>query len=209
LAPQAAAAYGNGPGGTDVAFPAGRFLDLRSWHHARRLAPLAALAAVLGCEVRDEPAAPAASGWRVLPVVESAPLLHAAAATPTAIEYVEGFDSGLRRAAEDGRPLLAVFRGAWCRWSAELAQGALADSRVVGLSRQFVCVAVDADRDAATCRRFGVDRFPTVLVCDASGAEQFRTTGSAAEGLADAMTAVLEAGGGRRRIAVGRPSAAR
>jgi hypothetical protein len=54
-----------------------------------------------------------------------------------------------------------------------------------------------------------VDRFPTVLLCDASGVEQFRTTGSAAEGLADAMTAVLEAGGGRRRIAVGRPSAAR
>lgn len=181
---------------------------MKRWRHARRLAALAAIVAVLGCEVRDEPAAPAASGWRILPVVDSAPLLHAAA-TPTAIEFVEGFDSGLRRAAEDGRPLLAVFRGSWCRWSAELAQGALADSRVVGLSRQFVCVAVDADRDAATCRLFGVDRFPTVLLCDASGAEQFRTTGSAAAGLADAMAALLEAGGGRRRIAVGRPPAAR
>lgn len=179
------------------------------WFPARRLAPLTVVAAALGCEVRDEPAARAGSGWRIPPVVDSAPLLQAAAATPTAIEYVEGFESGLRRAAEDGRPLLTVFRAAWCRWSAELGQGVLADPRIVALSRRFVCVAVDADRDPATCRRFGVDRFPTVLLCDAAGGEQFRTTGSAAEGLAEAMAGLLEAGGGRRRVAAGRPPAAR
>lgn len=181
---------------------------MKRWHQARRLAPLAAVAAALGCEVRDEPAAPAAAGWRVMPVVDTRPLLEATAA-PTAIEYVEGFDSGLRRAAEDGRPLLTVFRASWCRWSAELGQGVLADPRVIGLSRRFVCVAVDADRDAATCRRFDVDRFPTVLLCDATGTERFRTTGSAAAGLADAMAGLLEAAGDRRRIAGGRPPAAR
>jgi hypothetical protein len=168
---------------------------------ACRLAPMAVLAAALGCEVRDETTATAASGWQVMPVVDSRPLLEVAVAAPTAIEYVEGFDSGLRRAAEDGRPLLTVCRAAWCRWSTELAQGVLADPRVVTLSRRFVCVAVDADRDAATCRRFGVDRFPTVILCDASGTEQFRTSGSAAEGLADAMAGLLENRAVSRRIA--------
>ncbi len=176
--------------------------------HAVRIAPLALLAAALGCEVRDEPTAPAAPGWRVVPVVAARPLLEAAAAAPTAIEYVEGFDSGLRRAAEDGRPLLTVCRAAWCRWSADIGHGPLADPRVVSLSRRFVCVAVDADRDAATCRRFGVDRFPTVLLFDASGTERFRTSGSAAEGLADAMAGLLENRATSRRIAADpRPAA--
>lgn len=166
-----------------------------------RLAAVAALAAALGCEVRDESTAPAAPGWPVMPVVDARPLLEATATAPTAIEYVEGFDSGLRRAAEDGRPLLTVCRAAWCRWSADLGQGTLADPRVVALARRFVCVAVDADRDAATCRRFGVDRFPTVLLFDASGTERFRTSGAAAEGLADAMAGLLESRTAGRRIA--------
>lgn len=162
-------------------------------------AALALVAAALGCEVRDEPATPAAAGWRVVPVVDARPLLEAVAA-PTAIEYVEGFDSGLRRAAEDGRPLLTVCRAAWCRWSADLGQGVLADARVVARARRFVCVAIDADRDAATCRRLGVDRFPTVLLFDASGTERFRTSGAAADGLADAMADLLEARADRGRM---------
>lgn len=166
-------------------------------------------AAVAGCEVRDETAVPASPGWRVVPAVEARPLLDAAAATPTAIEYVEGFDAGVRRAAEDRRPLLAVFRASWCSWSAELAQGTLTDPGIVALSRRFVCVAIDADRDAATCRRFGVERFPTVLLLDATGSEQFRTAGSAAAGLEDAMAGLLGVPADRRRLAAEPPAATR
>ncbi len=150
---------------------------------------LAALAA--GCEVRDELAAPPPRGWQAVSAADSRPLRAAVTASPTAIEYVEGCDSGLRRAAEDRRPVLMVFRAAWCGWSAELAREALADPRLVGLSRRFVCVAIDADRDAAACRRFAVDRFPTVLLLDVTGVERFRTTGSTAAGLVDAMAGLL------------------
>lgn len=167
-----------------------------------RLAALTVLVALAaGCEVRDERAAAPRSGWSLVPVVDSRPLLQGNSATPTTIEYVEGYESGLRRAAEDGRPLLLVFRGSWCRWSAELAQETLTDPRIVGLSRRFVCVAIDADRDATTCRHFGVDRFPTVLLLDAGGGERFRVTGSAADGLADAMAGLLGATADRRRMA--------
>lgn len=159
------------------------------------------LALAAGCEVRDELAPPPAPGWPMMSGVGDRPLFPAADATPTAIEYVEGFESGLRRAAEDGRPLLVVFRGSWCRWSAELTQGTLADHRIVGLSSRFVCVAVDADRDAATCRRFAVDRFPSVLLLDADGSERFRVTGSTAAGLADAMAGLLDAATTRSRMA--------
>ena len=167
------------------------------------------LALAAGCEVRDELAPPPAAGWPLVARVGDRPLFPAADAAPTTIEYVEGFESGLRRAAEDGRPLLVVFRGAWCRWSAELTQGTLADRWIVDLSRRFVCVAVDADRDAATCRRFAVDRFPSVLLLEADGSERFRVTGSTAAGLAEAMAGLLDATTTRRRMAAAPSDTAR
>lgn len=128
-----------------------------------------ALVAWGGCEIRDE-------------VVETATpravrISAAAQESGGGIEYVEGYDAGLRRAQLENRPLLVVFRAAWCRWCVEFSQGTLVDRRLVGLSRQFVCVIVDADRHAADCRRFGVKEFPTVLVATAGGVEQHRWRG--------------------------------
>ncbi|MFM8805694.1 MAG: thioredoxin domain-containing protein [Planctomycetia bacterium] len=109
----------------------------------------------------------------------------------TAIEYVEGYEAGLRRATAEDRPMLVIFRAAWCRWCAELAQGPLLDQRLVRLSRQFVCVGVDADRHADDCRRFGVKQFPTVILATSAGEEIRRWTGCpTADELATAMTGV-------------------
>jgi thiol:disulfide interchange protein len=115
-------------------------------------------------------------------------------ATPepgNAIEYVEGYDAGLRRATSENRPLLVIFRAAWCHWCAEFAQGPLVDPRLVGLSRQFVCVTVDADRHAVDCRRFGVKEFPTVILLTPDGGELRRWTGCpTADELTSAMAGI-------------------
>jgi thiol:disulfide interchange protein len=156
----------------------------------RWMAGLAGILLVLGIwggfEIRDE-------------AVESpAPrAVRLSTTTPepgNAIEYVEGYEAGLRRATAENRPLLLIFRAAWCHWCAEFAQGTLIDRRLVGLSRQFVCVMVDADRHAADCRRFGVKEFPTVIVATARDGECRRWTGcpSAAE-LVSAMSETLPA----------------
>jgi thioredoxin-like negative regulator of GroEL len=98
--------------------------------------------------------------------------------------------------------MLVVFRAAWCRWSGELVQAAVADPRVVRLSRRFTCMAVDADRHADACRQFGVQAFPTVIILDATGTERFRATGSAASAhIATAMSEVLTDQPRPRRIA--------
>jgi thioredoxin-like negative regulator of GroEL len=94
-----------------------------------------------------------------------------------ALETVDGLDAGLRRGVAENRPLLVIFRAAWCRFSSALAQGPLADRRLVTLSRHFVCVTVDADRHAADCARYGVKDFPTVLVATSAGTEIRRWTG--------------------------------
>lgn len=154
------------------------------------MAGLTALFLVLvvwgGFEIRDEAVES--------PTPRAVRLTAAPPETGNAIEYVEGYDAGLRRAAAENRPLLVVFRAAWCHWCAELARRTLVDRRLVGLSRQFVCVVVDADRHAADCRRFGVKEFPTVLVATAEGAECRRWTGCpSADELVAAMADTLPA----------------
>lgn len=148
----------------------------------------AMLAASAGCGIRDRP--PDSVAGRAL--TAAGPNADAPART---ITYVEGYESGSRRACEQKRPLLVVFKAAWCPWCGRLAEETLSDPRVVALSRQFVCTTVDADRDADDCRRFGVREFPTVVVSAAGGTgDERRLTGCATpEELAAALEAVLDA----------------
>lgn len=171
---------------------------------------LVAAALVAGCDVRDETVRiePTAAAWQV-PVFDATSGRDALAAGPAGIEYVEGYDDAARRAAAAGMPLLLVFRAGWCRHSAALAAGPLAADGIVARSRRFVCAAVDADRDAATCRSFAVQGFPTVIVVDARGRERFRTTGAALAGLAGALDAVAgPAASGPHAAAADRPDSA-
>lgn len=178
-------------------------------------AGLLALAGMAGCSVRDEPTVggsdtrwwSTATGGSASGLIAGAPQAQRPAAT---IEYVEDFSAAQKRADGGRLPMLVVFRADWCRWSGELVTAAVADPRVVDLARRFVCVAVDADRDQATCRTFTVGAFPTVILLDADGEEQFRATGSsAAAGLAPAMAAVLSTRNRADRVATGAAAPAR
>ena len=71
---------------------------------------------------------------------------------------------------------------------------------------RVICASIDADRDAAVCRSFGVAAFPTVIVLDADRREEFRASGAAAhQGLATALEGVLARP--RDRIARNSPAA--
>jgi hypothetical protein len=168
---------------------------------------LVALPWLLGCEIHDETVqtlAPSRS-WRASS--ESTGRRDALGAEPTTgtrIEYVEGYDAGRRRATAGGLPMLLVFRASWCRWSGELTKGPLADRDLVTLSRRFVCVTIDADRDTATCTTFGVSGFPTVILVDQEGQPRFRATGSLApDRLTVAMHDVLGDAARAQRVAAG------
>lgn len=140
-----------------------------------------------GCEIRDEGAESAASRTLRLDAVPPE-------AAPAVIEFVEGYAAGLRRSTAENRPLLVVFKARWCRWCAEFTAATLAHRRVVGLSRQFVCVMVDADRHADDCRRFDVREFPTLVVAGPDGAELRRWVGCpAADEVASGMEGSLPA----------------
>jgi len=149
--------------------------------HCRLLLPLAACLVTVGCEIRDEQvrtAQPARLRWPD-PITRRLESDTDPAAVPTAstIAFVESCAAGRRLADATGKPLLLIFRAAWCRWSAAFTQQTLGDPAIVTLSEQFVCVQVDADRDATICQQFGVTQFPTVLILAADNNEVSRRSG--------------------------------
>lgn len=170
----------------------------------RRLLGIAAGGCLLvGCEVRDEEArrGPSAA-W----VETMASRLNAEPAEPPSrggpaggAEFVDGFAAGSRRARDGGLPLLLVFRAAWCRWSGDLLESVVANAEMISAAGRVVCVSIDADREPAVCRSFGVHTFPTVVVLDAGRQERFRATGAAARrGLATAIEAACGPRAGSR-----------
>lgn len=159
---------------------------------------IAAVCLVAGCEIRDEPVQPGAiSSDRLLRA--DTPALAGMLGRTTdgsgpsrrSLEYIEDFDAGLKRAAAESKPLLVICRAGWCRWSAEMTQGPLADPRIIRLSAGFVCVMVDADRHAETCRTLGVTGFPTIIILGPTGDERTRSTGRPST---EKLAAALEAG---------------
>mgnify|MGYP006277497943 CR=1 FL=1 len=147
-----------------------------------------------GCDVRDEELLPrpVRTWWRPDSLPSSSLLIDGLPAEHAVVSFTDSYEAARQQAAAGNRPLLLVFRAAWCRWSGEFSQGPLSERRVIAMSRQFVCTTVDADRDADVCREFGVVGFPTVLLIDAGGQERFRATGVAATSrLPDAMAGVL------------------
>jgi thiol:disulfide interchange protein len=149
----------------------------------------ACLLTASGCDIRDEKARPVVREM----LVGSTAGVQGHQSLEHGIEYVSGYEAGLKRATAEQKPLLLVFRAGWCRFSAEMTQRTLLDPQVVGLSRRSVCVMIDADRDADTCRHFGVKAFPTLIVVPPDGGERFRTTGRpTAATLAAALEKALE-----------------
>lgn len=138
----------------------------------RRLWLAAAFLPVAGCDVYDEPvAARQAAPWPALADGTTASV------RPTSIEYVEGYEAAAARAAAEDKPLFVMCRAGWCRWCSEMTAKVLSDEQIVRRSRTFVCVAVDADREADVCRRLGIRGFPTVLLIAPDGRELSRHTG--------------------------------
>jgi hypothetical protein len=158
----------------------------------------------LGCEVRDEEArsGPAAEWLEATArrLSDSQIQPTQAASAPRGLECIDGFAAGSRRAAEEGLPMLLVFRASWCRWSGDLADALATDAHLAAAAGRVICVSIDADHEAAVCRSFGVDAFPTVIVLGPDSRERFRGSGSAARrGLATAVQAALRPNG--RRVA--------
>ncbi len=136
---------------------------------------------VVGCDVRDEVVHTPQSTHNRWPEPVTYRIdqndTHLGDYGSARISFIENCDIGLRLADFANKPLLIVFRAAWCRWSMALTQQTLSDPSIVALTDSFICVQVDADRHAETCRQYNVTQFPTILIIDTEDNEIIRRSG--------------------------------
>ena len=109
------------------------------------------------------------------------------------VNFVHDAAAGFELAEEQQLPCMLFFTAEWCTYCHKMEESAFADAGVAGLANHFVCLLIDADREARLCRRLGVKGFPTVLFVSADGRQLHRQVGlqSAAQ-LARGMQTALQ-----------------
>jgi thioredoxin-like negative regulator of GroEL len=141
-----------------------------------------------GCEIGTEPAAaPRAAAPQASQTDGSLPNQRSPAegtVQPVApqvaggqLQFIDGYAQGLQRAQADHKPMLVFFTAEWCHFCHQMADEAFTSPQVITLAQQFVCVLVDADAEAAVCRQFRVQAFPTVQFVSARGIPLNRVVG--------------------------------
>lgn len=147
----------------------------------RLLLFLAALAALLpggGCEVRSgQPGAAPHETAKSSETGDQAAKVASPSVSRGGIEFVSGYYRGYDLALEQHKPMLVFFTAEWCTYCHQMEADAFTQEAVVNLSRQFVCVLVDADCEPDVCRDFRVKGYPTIQFLSPRGVPLNRVTG--------------------------------
>ena len=144
------------------------------------------LAGILGCDSARLPT------WETPARAESGSLSPSETNLP--IKFIQGYTRGFGEAREAGKPMLVFFTAPDCIFSRAMAEETFGNENVAALSRQFVCIRVDAEDEPTVCQEFRVDAYPTVQFMSPRGIPMNRFTGKKSpEQLAVQMQAALEA----------------
>ncbi|MGL6194215.1 MAG: thioredoxin family protein [Thermoguttaceae bacterium] len=83
--------------------------------------------------------------------------------------FMSDYASALEQAEASNKPLLVFFYAPNCVFSKQMLDDAFSDKRVVNMSKQFICVAVDVDTNSRLCKKLGVKGMPTVQFMSPQG----------------------------------------
>jgi thiol:disulfide interchange protein len=91
-------------------------------------------------------------------------------APATAIAWRSHLDEALIEAQRTGRHVVVDFSADWCPPCLAMTHDVWPDARVAELvSRSYIPVLIDVDRDGVTTTRYQVRGIPTVLILDDAG----------------------------------------
>jgi beta-lactamase regulating signal transducer with metallopeptidase domain len=92
------------------------------------------------------------------------------ASLPERVKGGSDYKAALRKAREKNQPLLIVFTTQDCYWCKRLLATTLRNSAVdLVLKRYFVSVYLDAEKEAALCKKVRIESYPTLVIAAPDG----------------------------------------
>ena len=122
-----------------------------------------------GGGVREESKVKPARGVFVAVAAPVAIVVLATSSAFSQIDWLAGYQNGLRAAERQGKPAMIDFSSKRCRWCTKLEKETFADREVRRLAASFVCVKVDVDKDRAAARLWRVRGVPYVIFLNSGG----------------------------------------
>jgi len=99
------------------------------------------------------------------------------AAERKSINWSTDLGKAAEQAAKSKKPLMIDVYTDWCGWCKKLDKDTYSDARVVKLSRKFVCVKVDGDKNTEFVKKYAIQGYPTIVFLNSKSKEIHRVVG--------------------------------
>jgi thioredoxin-related protein len=96
------------------------------------------------------------------------------------IKWVKDLNKGLAEAKSSGKPAMIDVYTDWCYWCKELDNKTYKDASVVSLSKSFINIKVNPEKDKTTAefiKKFEISGFPAILFVEHTGDLIFKIDG--------------------------------
>lgn len=94
-----------------------------------------------------------------------------------AINWDYSLDESLNQAATKGKPIMIDFYGEHCGWCKQLDKETFSAPKVNSLSKKFICVKIDGNKNPGLLKKYKISGFPTIIFLDKRGKEIERIIG--------------------------------
>jgi thiol:disulfide interchange protein len=98
-------------------------------------------------------------------------------ATAGEILWAKSYEAGLARVRAEKKPVMIDLYTDWCGWCKKLDEDVYPNESVAALSKAFVCIKLNPEKDKKNGKKFKVEGFPTIIFLNTKGEEINRIGG--------------------------------
>lgn len=85
------------------------------------------------------------------------------------VVWYNSFNKGVAMAKKQNKPMMIDFYTPWCGWCKKLDQTTYLHAEVIKLSKNFVNIKVDCEKEPEVAAKFGIRGFPTIAFVNNNG----------------------------------------